>query len=372
MKQLLLMMAIAFTTLPLLAQTEEAPSGKLSGNFFIDYYYNAVRDSLFSDLPNKAVPGEQDVHGLQIRRIYLTYDYRFNSKFSSRFRLESDEANFTASSSNKASKFGMFVKDAFVKWKYADGHDVTIGIQGTPAFEVSETVWENRYIEKTIMDLRKIVPSRDMAISFKGKIDNKGLFKYWLMYGNNNAGTPENDKYKRYFAQIEVSPVKNLVLTLYSDLQTRSKFANTFVVGEKLSNNTITSAFFAGYRKKDVLSVGVEAYLSTTQNGYIVKVLDENDNHVGNIYNNGNGLGLSVFGNYYFSKKYSAFGRFDRFDPNNDADGDSRNLLIAGFAIKPVEKFTISPNIFVESFEKVGDVDIKSSVTPRITASWAF
>jgi hypothetical protein len=364
MKQLLLMMAIAFTTLTLLAQTEEAPSGKLSGNFFIDYYYNAVRDSLFSDLPNKAVPGEQDVHGLQIRRIYLTYDYRFNSKFSSRFRLESDEANFTASSSNKASKFGMFVKDAFVKWKYADGHDVTIGIQGTPAFEVSETVWENRYIEKTIMDLRKIVPSRDMAISFKGKIDNKGLFKYWLMYGNNNAGTPESDKYKRYFAQIEVSPVKNLVLTLYSDLQSKNKIVNTFVADEKLSNNIFTNALFAGYRKKDVFSVGVEAYYSTTQNGY--KLVDS--------YSDSNGLGLSVFGNYYFSKKYSAFGRFDRFDPNSDGDaiGDSRNLLIAGFAIKPVEKFTISPNIFVESFEKVGDVKIKSSVTPRITASWAF
>jgi len=365
MKHLLSIVLIAFTSLSLFAQADETPSGKLSGVFFMDYYYNAVRDSGFAALQNKAVPGDKDVHGLQIRRIYLTYDYRFNSKFSSRLRLESDEANFTTNTSgNKASKFGMFVKDAYIKWKYTEGHDVTIGIQPTPAFEVSEMVWGNRYIEKTILDLRKIVPSRDMAISFKGKIDNNGILKYWLMYGNNSPGNPEGDKYKRYFAQIEASPVENLVLTLYSDLQTKSEFVNKFIPEEKLSNNTLTTAFFAGYRKKELFSVGLEAYSSIVNNGY--KLADS--------YTNSNGLGFSLFGNYYFNGKYSIFGRFDRFDPNthSDATGDSRNLFIAGFAIKPIEKFTISPNIFVETFEKMGDREIKSSVTPRITASFVF
>lgn len=365
MKQFLLMMAIAFTTLSLFAQADDTPSGKLSGNFFIDYYYHAARDTGFALLNNFAVPGKKDVHGLQIRRIYLTYDYRFNSKISSRFRLESDEANFTTNNAgNKANKFGVFVKDAYIKWSFTKGHDVIIGIQPTPAFEVSEMVWENRYIEKTILDLRKIVSSRDMAISFKGKIDNSGLFKYCLMYGNNNSSTPEIDEYKRYFAQLEVSPIKNLLVTLYGDIQSKGNIKNDIVVGESLSNNVLTTALFIGYRKKDKFSAGIEAFNSVVKNGY--KLVDS--------YTNSKGLGLSVFGNFHFTAKHSIYGRFDYFDPNTHANAidDTRNLFIAGFAIKPMEKLTISPNIFVETFEKVGNREITSSVTSRVTASWAF
>lgn len=367
MKKVFIILASLLLTTSVMAQITEEPSGKLSGVFYVDYYFNAVRDTGFHALPNKALNGVQDVHGLQIRRIYLTYDYRFNSKFSSRFRLESDEANFTTDvKGEKAGKFGVFVKDAWIRWNYTKSHEVIVGIQPTPAFEVSEMVWENRYIEKTILDLRKVVPSRDLAISFKGKIDPQGMFKYWLMYGNNQAGLPESDKYKRYFGQVEANINKNFYFTAYADYQEKKKLTSAFNSNEELSNNKMTYAFFAGYRKKEVFSGGVEVYTGTTQNDYPL--------FADSSYTNSNGLGISIFATYYIKQNLNVFGRYDVFEPNSHtlATSDKRNLVIAGIAFKPVEKLIISPNVFIEMYENIGNREVKSSITPRLTASWAF
>jgi len=346
------------------SQTVEPPSGKLSGVFFMDYYYNAARDTGYQSLPNRAISGNEGVHGLQIRRIFLTYDYKLNSKFSSRFRLESDEANFTSNlGGDKAMKFGVSVKDAFVKWNFYKKHDLYIGLQHTSAFEVSEMIWENRYIEKTIMDIRGIVSTREMGISLRGSLDSTGKFKYWLMYGNGNSNLPESDKYKRFYAQTELNLAKNLYISLFADFQARSEFENPLQPTEKLANNIITTAFFAGYKVKDKFSLGAEMFLKITQNGYRPA-----DNYI-----NSNTLGLSLFGTYYFSPKTNIYGRYDIFNPNTDSNvtGDSRNLIIAGFAYKPNEKLIISPNILMETYEDMGRT-VSNSITTRITFSWAF
>jgi len=349
----------------LFGQTTEQPSGKLSGVFFIDYYYNMMRDTAIGSMPNTILKGAEDVHGFQVRRIYLTYDYRFNSKFSSKFRLESDEANFTSNlTGNKPNKFGMFVKDAYVKWNYFGKHDVYFGIQGTPGFEISERIWGNRYIEKTIMDVRGICPSRDLGVSFRGNIDSAGVFKYWFMFANGNAGLPETDKYKRYYGNLEITPIKNFTITLFADYQSKKPFANDFISSEKLNNNILTGALFLGYRKKDKFSCGIETFYRKTENAY--KLTDK--------YVDADGFGYSLFTTYHISQKINAFARFDKLEPNIHklSDGDMRDLYIVGVAYKPSVNFTLSPNVFVETYEKKGVKKFKSSITPRLTINWSF
>ena len=110
---------------------------KLSGLMFGDYFYNL-------DAMDAA---EKDVHGLQFRRIYVTTDYTINSTFSTRFRLEADQA---ALSSN--GKISVFVKDAYLKWKGVfSGSDLVVGMSPTPAFAVSEEAWGYRALEKTTL-----------------------------------------------------------------------------------------------------------------------------------------------------------------------------------------------------------------------------
>jgi hypothetical protein len=356
------LMCLGFT---LSSQVVEQPAGKISGSFFVDYFYNVSRDDNFDALSNTALGGDEGVSGFQIRRIYLSYDYRFNSNLSTRLRFESDESNFTSNQAgDKANKFTMFIKDAFLDWRYADGHKLVVGIQPTPAFGASESNWGNRYIEKTIMDLRKVVPSRDLALSLKGKIDADGMFKYWVMYGNNGAGSPEEDQYKRYFAHVEVLPLTNFNFTLYGDYQSRTSIDNAFAEGETLSNNILTSAIYAGYMVKDKFSAGAEVYFRTVQNGF--RMADD--------YTDSKGFGLSVFGTYHFSQKINAFARFDNFEPNSheDAINDKRQLIIGGLAYRPNSKLSISPNFLVETYEGSGADEADSSVTARLTASWSF
>lgn len=365
MKSKFLLIVLLFLGCTLRAQVVEQPAGKISGAFFVDYYYNALRDDNFGALSNTTLGGDEGVNGLQIRRIYLTYDYRFNSNLTTRLRLESDEANFTSNlSGDKSNKFTMFIKDAYLDWGYSEGHKLIVGIQPTPAFEASESNWGNRYIEKTIMDLRKIVPSRDLALSLKGKIDANGVFKYWLMYGNNSAGSPEEDKFKRYFMHLEVLPLANFNMTIYGDYQSRQTIDNSFVEGATLSNNIWTSAIYAGYKLKNKFSAGMEVYFRTVQNGY----------QLADAYTDSKGFGLSVFGTYHFSEKINAFGRFDNFEPNShdNATNDKRSLIIAGLAYRPTGQLTISPNCFVETYEASGADEVDSSVTARLTASWSF
>jgi hypothetical protein len=346
-------------------EKEEEPKGKISGTFFMDYFYNVSRDTGFAHIPNAAITGNKDVNGLKIRRIFFTYDYKFNNKLSSRFRLESDEMNFTTNSDgNKANKFGVVVKDAFINWNYVGRHQLCAGIQNTSAFEVSERVWGNRYIEKTIMDVRNAVVPRDFGISLRGQFDSIGVFKYWLMYANGNAGLPEGDKYKRYYAMFEFTPFKNFSITVHGDYQSRSLTANKFIPDGTMKNDVLTGSFFVGYNLKDKFSVGVESYLRNVENGYALA----------DSYDDLKGFGISIFGNYYFTPKISIFARFDRFDPNKNTDAkeDTRNLYIGGLAFKPVKNLIISPNVFVETYEEVGDIKIKNSVNARLTASWGF
>jgi len=343
----------------------EQPSGKVSGVFFMDYYFNAVRDTGFKDLSNTVIKGDEKVNGFQVRRIYFNYDYKFNSKLSSKFRLESDEANFTSNlAGNKANKFGMFVKDAFIKWNYFGSHDLIFGIQGTPGFEISESGWGNRYIEKTIMDVRGIHPSRDLGLSLRGKIDSAGIFKYWLMFANGSASVPENDEYKRYAFNLAIAPIKNLIITLVGDYQTKKPIDDAFNANKKLNNEVLTTAFFVGYKKKDKYALGFETYYRQVQNGY----------KLANSYDDLTGMGISFFSTVYVNKNLNIFARYDNFEPNmhKDAKGDTRNLIITGLGYKPADNFIVSPNVYIETYEKIGDRKIKTAVTPRITLSWAF
>jgi hypothetical protein len=363
MKKLLILTFI-FSSFNFLFAQEVTNKGRISGYMFGDYFYNAARDTSITSLPNVANGGAKDLRGFQLRRIYFTYDYDISESFSTRFRLEADQSSNTGSN-----KVFVFVKDAYLQWKNIfKGSDLIFGIHPTPAYEISEGIWGNRFLEKTIMDLRGIVPSRDLGASLKGKFSEEGIFKYWLMVGNNSASVPEVDKYNRIYAHIQYSPIKQITATAYADLKFRPDIndpASTSTPPATLSNNDLTYALFLAYKEKDAYTIGVEGYLTTRQNGNIsgTNVTDKS------------GIGISAFGSYNFSTAFAVVGRYDYFDPNSGSDykGDSRNWFIFSLNYKPDEKVTISPNVIVETYESLTNGrSIDPSITPRITFFYSF
>ncbi|MCH9029411.1 MAG: hypothetical protein IH819_07295 [Bacteroidetes bacterium] len=181
---------------------EEESSGKFSGYMFGDYYY-------FFD---NHKPELNDQRGIWFRRIYFTYDYKINSSFSTRLRLEmGNEFNF-----EEAKTMIPFVKDAWFKYKFSN-QSFIIGISPTPTFQIIEKIWGYRAVEKTPLDLQRMASSRDFGLALKGKFDEKGMFKYHLMFSNGSSNKQEIDKGKSGLLALAFYPVKEFVIEVYGD-----------------------------------------------------------------------------------------------------------------------------------------------------------
>jgi len=364
MKKLSLTILFFLIGFCLLESQEIINNGRISGYVFGDFFYNAARDSGITDLKNVANGGNVDLNGVQLRRIYFTYDYDISNSFTTRFRIEADQS---ANTSN--GKIGVFVKDAYLKWKdIFSGSDLIFGIQPTPTFEISEGIWGNRFLEKTIMDLRGVVPSRDLALALKGNFDYRGMLKYWLMIGNGTGNKPETDKYKSFYAHIQFSPIKQFTATIYADLKSRPKIndpSSKVIPPDKILNDELTYALFVGYNKRDQFSVGLEGFINQLQNG-MTSSSGQKDK---------NGIGWSAFGSFNFSKELALVGRYDYYDPNTNEYilGDARNWFIFSLIYQLDKKVTISPNVIIETYESIPNVrSIDASVTPRITIFYTF
>jgi len=340
---------------------QETDWGKFSGQVFADYFYNIARDTSFSDFSNVAAEGQQDLQGFILRRAALNYDKDISEKFSARFRLEADSKSNTSNS-----RIGVFVKDAYLKWKNVfDGSDLILGIQPTSSFEVSEKYWGYRSLEKTVQDLRGFVASRDFGIALRGKLIESGSINYSVMFGNNSANSPESDKYKRYYVAFDFKPIDNFTIAVTGDLKTKQSIEDPNNEDETLANNSILGSLFLGYGEKNKYSFGVETAMQINQNDYFSS---------GELKNK-NGLAISAFGSYWFTETIAGLLRYDYFDPNLDeySKGNSRNYFIAGMDIKADKSISIIPNVLFESYEELNNgTSFDASITGRLTLAFNF
>ncbi len=353
MKRLLLIAILAFLsgTTTILAQ------GKISAYAYLDYLYNVERDPSIGAFSDVALDGQKAFQSFQFRRIYLTYDNVISQRFSGRFRLEADESALSSDGKNS-----VFVKDAYIRWKEIfEGQDLIAGIQPTPAFQVSEEWWGYRSLEKTILDLRGIVSSRDFGLSMKGKFDQQGAMRYQFMFANGSGNRPEGDKYKRYYANLHFNPSSDIQINLYGDFRARGDIRNMYAPDptSMVSNNSLTYAVFAGYRIDEAVSVGVEGFLSSTENGFDTNsALEERT-----------AAGLSLFGSWNIGSGLSLVGRYDYFDPNTSdlSAGDARSYVLCALDRNIDEHVSIMPNVQVETYESVPGRSFDPSITTRVT-----
>lgn len=169
-----------FTTNSLFAQSLT----KFSGLAYYDYFYN---------IQNKD-NSKKDFHGFQFRRVFFTADFDVTNQLSARFRIESDGAGL-----NNVNRFYPYLKELYAQYKL-NNPQLYFGLLTTPPIEVEERFWAYRSVEKIQMDLRGLVTTRDVGISFRTKTsDNKNSF--WIMFANNSSHGVETDKYKKLYLQ---------------------------------------------------------------------------------------------------------------------------------------------------------------------------
>ncbi len=382
MKRVWLAMLLAVSLLPLSAFSQ----GKFSGIVFGDYFYNAARDSNFSkaNLPAAATGGAKSMQGFVIRRINFSYDYDINEQFAMRFRLEMDGSGGPNGATTTDKKLAAYVKDAWLRWKGVfSGSDLIFGIQPTSAFDVSETAWSYRNVEKTIMDLRGIVPSRGLGVALKGKLDDAGVFNYWAMVANPGSGSnpkdvspaasqSQNDKYNIYSLMFQLKLSKEFQATVYGDLRPAAPVndpTSTTVPRATEGHGTTTGALFLNYATES-FAVGAEGFLQSTSDAYTDPANSPSLKAL-------SAMGLSFWATVNFNPGLSLLGRYDIYDPrtgSNDAEkGDSRNYIILGLACKPAKGVAIIPNVQIESYESIPNgPSFDTSITGRMTFSFSF
>jgi hypothetical protein len=338
---------------------------RFSGYVFGDYFYNITRDKDASDFSDVTLGGEEDLNGFIIRRIYFTLDTDISEEFAARFRLESSATDILPNG-----KTTVFVKDAYLQWKQAFAlSDFYFGIHPTPAFEVSETAWRYRSLEKTIMDLRGIVTSRDIGVSLKGKLTSSGKYNYWVAFGNGSGNVPETDEFKRVYLHFHWKPGRKFQLTAYQDFRFLPDIPDPNTADGELSQDSFTTAWFLNYGSSEKYGLGYEGFFTHQKNGTQLGssspiTVDEKTT-----------TGHSVWAWYDFNALVGVVGRYDYFDRNSHfgVTGDARDLIIGSIVLRPHEKVWVMPNVFYETYQDAPDGrSFDGALTARITLYFIF
>jgi hypothetical protein len=310
---------LAAVTLAATAAPAMAGEGKFSALAFGDAYWMAANhDSIV-----------EDMNGLWIRRVNLTYDYKFDDTYSARFRLEANQpGDFETSSTIQA-----FIKDAWIKWQRST-HSALIGIQPSPTLPLYEDTWGYRSVEKVPVELQGFATSRDGGIAAAGDFGENKVLGYHVMVGNGTHVNQETNTKKKGMASIRIRPVEHLVLEVYGDYEDRIDSADR-----------VTYFGFAGYQNEG-LRAGLQ-FAQQTRRSYAGDA--EFDLRL-----------ISGFITKSLSEKVWLLGRVDRnLDPNPGGESiqympfaEAKNtFFIAGIDFNVAEGVNFIPNAEVTVYD---------------------
>lgn len=266
----------------------------------------------------------QNFNAFEVSRIYLNADAKYDEKISAFVQLE---ANLT-SRDNKNNR--VYLKNAELRFNFHSAAKLSAGIIAAPWRGCEEGIWKHRFAAKILEDTEGLFAGSDRGIRISGKIP---VIAYDAMISNGEGtggdGTGGNEsttansggKLKDFTLKIAVSPLETL--------------------GEELKGFKINLLAHKGDKNETTVRNRVFAGLS-----YESKYL----NLMGTYYNADNsatnapsrGEGFSVHTVASPTEKFCAFGRFDKYDPDIHAGGDSHNRYLYGLAYQIIKGIRIS------------------------------
>lgn len=117
------------------------------------------------------------LNGTVLRRVWLTADRDFGSGLSARLRYEINQADF----SKPAAAMTPYLKDAWLRWAWADKQKASLGLIESGTVGFVEKQWGLRSVEKSPLDLQGWEPTREQGLGLEGEL---GAFSYAAVYGN--------------------------------------------------------------------------------------------------------------------------------------------------------------------------------------------
>lgn len=333
------------------SQSQSQSGGKLSGLFFIDYFYKVGGDtSQAGGTSQFSAPMQQGMNAFHLRRLYLTYDHVFDESFVGQTILESNDKSL-----EPGGRFGLFLKTAFVEWKGAlPQTDVSFGLIPTPAWVwgISERTWGYRSVEKTIADFRNLGAATDFGMAVRGRVDTRGQYSYIISVGNGTAQKPETDKNKKFYGEFLAKPTPELMLEAYGDYEYKGSTQETY-----------TGKGVAAYAMPSWV-IGAEAVYQTQSN--VTPGVTRNP------------FGISVFGSFVvpWETGQKIFARVDFYNPdlNTTTTGYTEVFATLGLDFILHENIHLIPNLWLNQFSAKSSATAKKDpdVVVRITVAAFF
>jgi len=373
-----LILSLVFGTLvlplaSLLAQTATPPPQTFSTTIYLDYRYflsSAGPITLKPTDPTAVYLSNQFV----FRRAYFTYENKINDNLKFRFRLDADNtANVTGvsltgspvsgTSLSKDDKLRPFMKHLYFEWSnfLIANHTLRVGMEETLTFKLAEDRWNYRSVAKTLVDGYKDITgaeikasSADIGVSYQGAFVK--YFRYGLQVTNGAAYShAENDKYKKFSANLQLVPVAGLSVVGYIDYE-RQMFKSSIsgvppdqVPAQPAATTYKLDAYFE--MVKGLVLAGEWFVYKNDLNWYTPP---------GGTVAKYDTSGWSVFGRYALvPDKLNAFARYDSYTPNNHfvstaglLKAKDMSLIILGLDWAPLHSsLKFQPNIWFTQYK---------------------
>lgn len=249
--------------------------------------------------------------GFDIKRFYLGVDHKFNDMFSA--NLTTDVQYNSAESLTQ-----VYIKKAYLQTKFNDLFVLRLGSADLPWVPYVEDIYGYRFVENTIADRTKYATSADWGAHLLGKY---GIFAYQLSVVN-GAGYKNPTRGKSVDVEGRVSASYegfNVAIGGYNGKLGKD------VEGGAGVHHTASRFDVLGAYVQPRYRIGVEYFSARDWNNVTTVASDKSD-------------GVSVFGNYNFTPKIAAFGRWDHVNPSKTVnDNLNENYFNVGLNYQPTK-----------------------------------
>ena len=261
---------------------------KLSGRLYYDV--TNINDS------SKGVKTDKSGFAFDIKRFYLGVDHTFTDKWS--MNLTTD---FQYSSAIGATE--IYLKKAYVQYKYSDAFVVRAGSTDLPWVPFSEGANGMRYVENTMVDRLKYGTSADWGMHASGKLAGGSLEYAAAALNGNGYKNTSRSKGLDFEGRLSYAPTDKVVIG--------AGFYSGTLGKEKQTVNALHTAnrvdFLAAYTSGNT-RFGVEYFQANNWNNVLTAATDK-------------ASGWSMWGSVGLTPGgITLFGRYDQADLSKSLD----------------------------------------------------
>ncbi len=261
---------------------------KLSGRMYYDL--SNIDDS------SKGVKTDKSGFAFDIKRFYLGVDHTFNDKWSMNLTTDFQYSSAIASTE-------VYLKKAYVQYKYSDAFVVRAGATDLPWVPFAEGAYGMRYVENTLVDRLKFGTSADWGVHASGKLAGGALEYAAAALNGNGYKNPSRSKGLDFEGRLSYAPTDQIMVGAGVYSGTLGKEKQTVNALHTANRVDFLAAYVSGNTR-----FGVEYFQANNWNNVLTAASDK-------------ASGWSLWGSVGLTNGgITLFGRYDQTDLSKSLD----------------------------------------------------